>query len=258
MPCLSGSFTRGLRPRDCRRWSSVRSRHHVSTFLHPLAPPALPGFIATMSALTPTRGCACGLLNLAHTPCNQPRRSLRFTCRAFRGSPSPTTSPLPRSLWHLSCQRRGLPAYRGSGLRLSIRQARQSARPNRVCLPTDCPFAFRCSPPHLAATQLRSATGRKRVLLKRTCTAPMWHARERTMAGSSPAMTKGGCADRPRRELLLPNLNSAPKDVSSPLALKHQGDSLGLQLTNHHQRGAGCCHKVCWVSSMKRSRREAV
>src|SRR6202007_3032096 len=26
---------------------------HVSTFLHPVAPPALPGFVATMGALTP-------------------------------------------------------------------------------------------------------------------------------------------------------------------------------------------------------------
>jgi hypothetical protein len=35
------------------------------------------------------------------------------------GSPSPSTPPLPRSLWHLSCQRRRLPAHRGSGLHLS-------------------------------------------------------------------------------------------------------------------------------------------
>src|SRR5208282_6582261 len=73
----------------------------------------------------------------------------------------------------------GFPLIAGLGFAFPS-QARQSARPNRVCLPTDCPFAFRCSPPHLAATQLRSATGRKQVLLKRTCTAPMWHARERT------------------------------------------------------------------------------
>ena len=140
------------------------------------------------------------------------------------GSPSPTTSPPPpialapvlSASWASRLSRVWASPFHPTGQARGQATARQSARPNRVCLPTDCPFAFRCSPPHLAATQLRSATGRKQVLLKRTCTAPMWHARERTMAGSSPAMTKGGCADRPRRELLLPNLNSAPKDVSSP------------------------------------------
>jgi hypothetical protein len=33
----------------------VRSKHNSSTFLRPLAPPALPGFFATMGALTPVR-----------------------------------------------------------------------------------------------------------------------------------------------------------------------------------------------------------
>jgi len=37
------------------------------------------------------------------------------------------------------------------------------------------------------------------------------------------------------------------------LALKNQVDSLGLRLTDYHQRGAECCHRVFWVSSMKRS-----
>src|SRR5208337_104413 len=118
-PRVSGTFTRGLGPRDCHRCSSLRSRHHVSTFLHPFAPPALPGFIATMSALTPARGCACGLLNLAHTPCDRPRRSLRFTCRTFRALRLQSPRRSHRSLCHLSCQRRRLPAHRGSGLRLS-------------------------------------------------------------------------------------------------------------------------------------------
>jgi hypothetical protein len=45
------------------------------------------------------------------------------------------------------------------------------------------------------------------------------------------------------------------KIVSPPLALKNQADSLGLRHTDHHQRGAECCHRVFWVSSMKRSLR---
>jgi hypothetical protein len=40
-------------------------------------------------------------------------------------------------------------------------QARHTIRPKRVRHPTDRQFAFRCFPPRLAATQLRSATGRR-------------------------------------------------------------------------------------------------
>jgi serine/threonine-protein kinase HipA len=37
-----------------------------------------------------------------------------------------------------------------------------------------------------------------------------------------------------------------------PLALINQADSLGLRHTDHHQRGARCWHRACWVSSMKK------
>src|SRR5215472_12409225 len=40
----------------CLRAQSAGGGHYVSIFLHPLAPPALPGFIATMSAVTPAWG----------------------------------------------------------------------------------------------------------------------------------------------------------------------------------------------------------
>ena len=40
-------------PWHCRRSWFHRSIPHVSTFLRPFAPPALPGFLATMDALTP-------------------------------------------------------------------------------------------------------------------------------------------------------------------------------------------------------------
>jgi len=43
------------RKRHCRRCGFLRLRHHVSTFLHPFTPPALPGFHATMGALTPVQ-----------------------------------------------------------------------------------------------------------------------------------------------------------------------------------------------------------
>ena len=88
------------------------------------------------------------------------------------GSPSPITPPLPRSLCHLSCQRRRLPVHHGSGLHLSIGGSPVGTA-NRVCATTDGPFASRCSPHHLTMTQLRSATERKQVSLKGTFTSLM-------------------------------------------------------------------------------------
>jgi hypothetical protein len=66
----------------------------------------------------------------------------------------------------------GFPFVSGLGFTLPS-GARHTARPNRVRFTTDGPFASRCSPPHLAMTQLRSATGRKQVSLKGTFTSLM-------------------------------------------------------------------------------------
>jgi hypothetical protein len=51
---VCGMCRRGV-PRHCRRWIGFVIRHglHPSTFLRPLAPRALPRFLATMDALTP-------------------------------------------------------------------------------------------------------------------------------------------------------------------------------------------------------------
>src|SRR6266699_47095 len=51
-PRLSG---RGSRERHCGRLFSIACSHSTSTSLRPFAPPALPGFFATMDALTPER-----------------------------------------------------------------------------------------------------------------------------------------------------------------------------------------------------------
>ena len=86
--------------------------HRVSTFLHPFAPPALPGFFATMGALTPGRlalrppvgyelqlGCRPGLPAFCHRifrsfrlqpPTVAPTRIWGLRCRAYR-----TTSRWP-------------------------------------------------------------------------------------------------------------------------------------------------------------------
>lgn len=64
--------------------SAVRDQR-ISTFLHPFTPPALPGFIATMSALTPVPG-----LELAGTA----QVSLLHVSD-LQSLPSPTTLPPP-------------------------------------------------------------------------------------------------------------------------------------------------------------------
>ena len=81
-------------------FSFVRERHNSSTFLRPLAPPALPGFSATMGALTPVRPAyrrpCVGQVSLVHTA--------RPSC-----IPSPTTKRAPPSLSSMPSQRDGLP-----------------------------------------------------------------------------------------------------------------------------------------------------
>ena len=78
---LSGGCSR---ERHCHRCivSSLGFRHHASIFLHPFAPPALPGFVATMGALTPGRSALRILIrDNEHRPL--PSRSPCFMCRAF-------------------------------------------------------------------------------------------------------------------------------------------------------------------------------
>jgi hypothetical protein len=50
-----GRSGRGSRERHCDRGVFPWFGRHVSISLHPFAPPELPGFVATMSALTPER-----------------------------------------------------------------------------------------------------------------------------------------------------------------------------------------------------------
>ena len=85
--------------RQYRRFLSAWTELHVSTFLHPFAPPALPGFIATMGALTPARrrdpvarSAPCGGRYLGVLSPLAPRRSPRFTCSV---PPEPSVSNHP-------------------------------------------------------------------------------------------------------------------------------------------------------------------
>jgi hypothetical protein len=81
--CVSGTVAGGL-PSDPDITSPPSCTPLGSSPRACLAPPALPGFIATMSAVTPARGCACGLLDLAHIPCSTPRRSLHPQVKPHR------------------------------------------------------------------------------------------------------------------------------------------------------------------------------
>ncbi len=103
-----------------------------------------------MRALTPALG-----LELAGTAQVSP-----LNVSGLQSLPSPTTSPLPLVAFIPNPSAPGaLPLFAGPGFALRS-QARQSARPNRVRVPTDDFFTSCCSPPRLAATQLQSVTGR--------------------------------------------------------------------------------------------------
>ena len=125
-------------------------------------PPALPGFSAIMGALTPARGCTCGLLSLAHIPCSLPRRSLHVTRITFRALRLQTPHRLLRSLCHLSCQRRRLPAHRGSGLRPSTGGSPVGAAESSSCpcgLPVRLPLLPTLSRDDAVSVGYRTNTG---------------------------------------------------------------------------------------------------
>ena len=137
---------------SCSPWGNVR---RVLTglvpvqfvFLRPFAPPALPGFIATMDALTPVRPLTWHpdrSLHLSHAP---------FQSFSLQPHPGRHASSIG-SPWTVA----------DSPL---ARQA--SPIPSRLALPTcrieftlvrDQPSASGCSPPRLATTQLPPAASR--------------------------------------------------------------------------------------------------
>src|SRR5205823_12341240 len=96
-----------------------RGRRCVSIFLHPFAPPALPGFIAATSALTPARERGLAASSALLHPCRPPcfTQSVLHAI-GLPSPPSPATDPLPWSPCHLTPQRHA-PARlsTGSGLR---------------------------------------------------------------------------------------------------------------------------------------------
>ena len=119
---LSGSGS----PRGhCSRACSVGFGHRVSIFLHPLAPPALPGFIATMGAVTPAR--PTGLLTSRACPGEgrglpaSRNRPSEPSVSNHRPAPMVALAPRPSPGQALTPQRHRLPHLRaGSGLHLCV------------------------------------------------------------------------------------------------------------------------------------------
>jgi hypothetical protein len=131
---------------------------HVSTFLLPFAPSALPDFYATMKVLTAVRPALRTLSHHEHRTCLV-QLSLLNTYE-LPMIPSPTTQPLPPSLWHAPSAFAGSP-HRGNLGFARSQQARQTVRPNRVRHPMGSSFTSDCSPHRLATTQLSLVTGRR-------------------------------------------------------------------------------------------------
>ena len=113
--------------------------HNVSTFLHPFAPPELPGFHATMGALTPGRPA----LRLTHEHRLDRRPGLPVLChQTFRSFRLQSPTVVPTDFWGFLRR-----AYRTTGFVVAPfrepvrhlgfafdRQARHDSRPNRVHL----------------------------------------------------------------------------------------------------------------------------
>jgi len=135
-------------------------RNDLSTFLHPLAPRALPRFSATTGALPPARPALRTLIRgNEHRPCPEQVSLVHMARPSLHSVTKHLTRPAIAS--PLPAQRDRLPGSRPVQDFTLNPEARRYARPNRVRYPTDCRFASGCSPPRLAATQLPLAT-RKR------------------------------------------------------------------------------------------------
>jgi hypothetical protein len=162
--CLVQSVVLSRHRQSCYG-SSLVVCHIASTFLHPFAPPALPGFVATMGALTPGRpslrilmrdnelrpGIHPGLL----VSCIEPSR--RSISNHLLPPPRPDlvlTRSLPRGLPTTSLTRDQSVIWASPlGCRLATNN-----RPNRVRYPMDRRFTSSCSPPPLTRTQFLSIT----------------------------------------------------------------------------------------------------
>lgn len=108
---------------------------------------------------------------------------------------------------------------------LSRRLTATTGRIEFTCV-SDQSFAFRCSPPRLTATQLRSATESNSNLLTGTCTLPIQYTHNRTAHRSE----NDGYFEEASR-------SSAPRSNLSPLSLLNVSDRSKSHIRRLSQSG---------------------
>jgi hypothetical protein len=175
---VSGTYSH--RGTNCRSVvASVVRDQCLSTFLHPFAPPALPGFSATMSALTPVPGlelAGAAQVSLLHVS-------------DLQSLPSPTTSPPPLVAFAPNPSAPGaFSLFASPGFALQS-QARQSARPNRVRFSYGRLLHLTLLPTPPRGDAVTFSYRPEWACLKGTSTLPAKHACSRTTAGFQPAHT---------------------------------------------------------------------
>ena len=158
----------------CRRCVFIRSGHDASIFLCPLAPPELPGFIATMDTLTPVQwlflpvGSPAGIRHM-NTILFRTGLSASRIWPSEHPIPNHSSDPSAAFTHNPSARWASSPGYVETMLEtpdevwaspLPSRLAERISRNGFVFRSTGCSFTSCCSPPRLAATQLHSVTGR--------------------------------------------------------------------------------------------------
>ena len=158
---LSGLFRLSLPSHSRRSFLRFVIPHGLptSTFLRPLAPRALPRFLATTDALTAARAALRILrdhelrLTPSRVPCLTPSTFLPFC-------PQPPQPPGSGFLT-LPFNRTGFRAFARFWTSPFLRRLVGSCGRIRFAGAADRQFVSRCSPRRLTTTQLRSASGRR-------------------------------------------------------------------------------------------------
>ena len=158
------SKARLSRRRDCRGSAPCLAASGTCGALLPffvvMPPPSYPPSLRVVSAIYSSHSPRCIGTMRVLTP-GRPTHAVQvspLTSLCLLGIPSPTTWRTRSSLSQLLQRDRSVIVRPGFTL---DEQARRPTPPKRVRYPTGYPFASGCSPPRLAATQLRLVTGRR-------------------------------------------------------------------------------------------------
>jgi hypothetical protein len=127
-PARAEGVTGWASPMGTRPGLVRRSGRYDSTSLHPFAPPALPGFAATMGALTPGRSALRSLVGREHRLWGRPGLSVS---RA-RSSEPPVSNHLTAPIVALTPNPSARWAPRSSRVRVSSSPSRLTGQPGRI------------------------------------------------------------------------------------------------------------------------------